>query len=64
MAVKSSLNKNNFIVEIEISIQSLKNLNLLKNDIIETGIYRAQYNQQKDDTFKPTWITWIKTKTI
>lgn len=63
IAVKTSVNKNNFIVEIEISLQSLKDLNLLKNGAIETGIYRAKYNQQEDNTFKPTWITWINPNT-
>ena len=57
------VNKDDFIVEITISLQSLKDLNLLKNGNIETGIYRAKYHQQKDKTFKPTWITWINPNT-
>ncbi|TXD65855.1 endoxylanase [Polaribacter glomeratus] len=61
--VKSTVHKNYFIVEIAISIQSLKDLKLLKNGLIETGIYRAKYNQQKDNSFLPTWITWVNPKT-
>lgn len=61
--VKSSLNQDHFIVEIAISIQSLKDLNLLKNGLIETGIYRAKYKQQKNNTFQPTWITWVNPDT-
>jgi NhaP-type Na+/H+ and K+/H+ antiporter len=61
--VKSTIYKDYFIVEIAISIQSLKDLNLLKDGFIETGIYRAKYNQQQNNTFEPTWITWIDSKT-
>ncbi|WP_166385965.1 carbohydrate-binding family 9-like protein [Polaribacter sp. 11A2H] len=61
--VKSSINKTNFIVEIAISLQSLEALNLLKNGIIETGIYRAKYHKQKEGTFLPTWITWVNPNT-
>ncbi|TXD46791.1 carbohydrate-binding family 9-like protein [Polaribacter sp. IC073] len=61
--VKSSVNKDYFVVEIAISLQSLKDLNLLKDRFIETGIYRAKYNQQKDTSFEPTWITWVNPNT-
>jgi len=61
--VKSTLNKTNFIVEIVISLQSLRALGLLKNGMIETGIYRAKYQKQKDDTFLPIWITWVNPNT-
>jgi len=57
--VKSTRNKNNFIVEIAISIQSLNELNVLKNGLLETGVYRAKYNQQKDNSYLPTWISWV-----
>lgn len=61
--IKSYIDTNFFTVEIAISIQSLKDLNLLKNGIIETGIYRAKYNKQKNNTFKPTWIPWVNPNT-
>ena len=61
--VKTNIAPNYFIVEIAISLQSLKNLNLLKDGFIETGIYRAKYNKQKNNTFKPTWFTWINPNT-
>lgn len=64
ITVKSSINKNNFIVEGEISIKSLKNFNLIKDgNIIETGIYRAKYNTEDNVTFTPTWITWVNPNT-
>jgi NhaP-type Na+/H+ and K+/H+ antiporter len=61
--VKSTVHKDYFIVEVAISIRSLKDLNLLKEGFIETGVYRAKYNQQQNNTFEPTWITWIHPKT-
>jgi hypothetical protein len=63
LEIKSSVESNYFIVEIAISIQSLKDLNLVKNGQIETGVYRAKYNLQKDNTFQPTWITWVNPET-
>lgn len=61
--VKSIMEPDYFIVEIAISLQSLKDLNLLKDEKIETGIYRAKYNQQKDGSFEPTWIPWVDPNT-
>jgi NhaP-type Na+/H+ and K+/H+ antiporter len=61
--VKSYEHKYHFIIEISISIQSLIDLNLLKNGCIETGIYRAKYNKQEDNSFEPTWITWVNPNT-
>jgi len=57
--VKSSVKQSHYIIEIKISIKSLNNLNLIKKGVIETGIYRAKYKKQEDNTFKPTWITWV-----
>ena len=61
--VKSTIESNYFIVEIAISVKSLKDLDLLKNGVLETGIYRAKYNQQKDASFEPTWIPWVNPNT-
>lgn len=58
--VRSVIEDNYFVVQIVISIQSLKNLSLLKEDEIETGIFRAKYNKEKDNSFQPTWISWVK----
>lgn len=61
--VKSSITENHFIVEGKISIDSLVKFDLLKDEKLETGIYRAKYNQQKDESFVPTWITWVNPNT-
>lgn len=63
ITVKSQINSNNFTVEIAISINSLKNLNLIKENKIETGIFRAKYKEFENSIFKPTWITWVNPNT-
>ncbi|WP_299664587.1 carbohydrate-binding family 9-like protein [uncultured Polaribacter sp.] len=63
IAVKSSIHQDHYIVEIVISLQSLRDLNVLKDNSIETGIYRAKYNKTKDKSYQPTWITWINPNT-
>lgn len=61
--VKSSINETYFIVEGAISVKSLEAFNLIKNNKIETGIFRAKYNHKENVGFEPTWLTWIDPKT-
>ena len=57
--VKSSINDDSFTVEGSISISSLKMLNLIKDNKIETGIFRAKYNETEKSIFEPVWISWV-----
>lgn len=61
--VKSQINSNNFTVEIAITIKSLKNLNIIKENKIEIGIFRAKYNKLENSIFEPTWISWVNPNT-
>jgi hypothetical protein len=61
--VRSVMDPNYFIVEIALSIDSLKELGILKNGQLETGIFRAKYKQQESGSYKPIWITWVDPKT-
>jgi hypothetical protein len=63
LIVKSSVKANSFIVEGSISIKSLKSLSLIKNNRIETGIFRAKYIKTQSKSVKPNWITWINPNT-
>lgn len=63
LIVKSQINTDSFTVEIAISISSLKALNLIKDNKIETGIFRAKYYEQENATFEPVWISWINPNT-
>jgi hypothetical protein len=62
LMVKSYFSSNGFSVEGKIGVSSLKELNLLNNNKIETGIYRAKYQKVKE-AFQPTWITWVNPNT-
>lgn len=61
--VKSNITEFGYTVEGAISIVSLKKLNLVKNNIVETGIFRAKYTQNKNQDFEPSWLTWVNPKT-
>ena len=63
LEVKSSINDNSFVVEGAISISSLKMLNLINDDKIETGIFRAKYNEVEKSIFEPVWISWVNPNT-
>lgn len=63
LLVKSSIKSDHFIVEFSVSIQSLKNFHLIKDNVIEAGIYRAKYIKQENKLFEPTWITWVNPNT-
>ena len=43
---------------------SLIEFGLLKDNRIQTGIFRAKYNMQSNGDYKPTWITWIDPNTL
>ena len=61
--LKSSVQEDSFTVEGSISIRSLTDFNLIKNNKIETGIFRAKYAANNKGDFEPTWITWINPNT-
>ncbi|WP_233588599.1 MULTISPECIES: sugar-binding protein [unclassified Flavobacterium] len=63
LVVKSSVQANTFMVEGSISIESLKSLNLIKNNIIETGVFRAKYSKAQNECYEPNWITWVNPNT-
>lgn len=59
LTVKSYINRDNFTVEIVISIISLRKLNLIKGNKIDVGIFRAKYYEQENSNFEPIWISWV-----
>jgi len=61
--VKSSIKESYFSVEGAIGISTLEKLELLKNNKIETGIFRAKYNKGENDSYEPTWIPWVNPNT-
>ena len=63
LEVKSSREENSFTVEGRISIASLKELNLIQNNTIETGVYRAKFSKDENQNYEPTWISWVNPNT-
>ncbi|MGQ7947276.1 carbohydrate-binding family 9-like protein [Flavobacterium sp. WC2509] len=63
LKVQSTIDSSKFTVEISISIQSLKELDLIKDNKIETGIFRAKYKKQQDLSYEPVWISWVNPNT-
>lgn len=63
LVVKSNITNNFFTVEGSITINSLKELQLIKNNTIETGIFRAKYTPLENSEFESTWISWVNPNT-
>ncbi|MFI0429370.1 sugar-binding protein [Mariniflexile sp. HMF6888] len=63
LIVRSSFNSKGFCIEGKISMASLKKLNLLHDNMIETGIYRAKYHKSEKSVYEPIWLTWVNPST-
>ncbi|SEA92539.1 Carbohydrate family 9 binding domain-like [Flavobacterium gillisiae] len=63
ISVKSSKDELSFTVEGAISLDSLNKFTLIKENKIETGIFRAKYNSKQNIHFEPTWISWVHPNT-
>ncbi|MBS7231048.1 endoxylanase [Flavobacterium psychroterrae] len=61
--VKTSKDEISFIVEGRISIQSLKDLNLIKNNALEAGVFSAKFSLAENLQYEPTWISWVDPNT-
>lgn len=60
LIVKASQNSDGYVVELAISKQSLQQLDLIKSNRIECGLFRADCTviNGSDSSFR--WISWIK----
>ncbi|WP_433766078.1 sugar-binding protein [Flavobacterium ginsenosidimutans] len=63
MEIQSVKKQNSFTVAGKISIASLEEFDLIQNNIIETGVYRAKFSQDEKGEYKPTWISWVNPNT-
>lgn len=63
LIVKSNITSGYFTVEGSITINSLQELELIKNYKIETGIFRAKYSKTKNCNYESTWISWVNPNT-
>ncbi len=62
LKVIASENEYGYSVEGIISLSSLRELGLLKNSILEVGLYRAYRMQFPINQAKFKWISWVKPK--
>jgi hypothetical protein len=63
ITVKLYIDCNSFTLEGAIGLASLRKFNLIKNNTIETGIFRAKYNKRENLIFEPTWLSWVNPQT-
>lgn len=63
LEIFSFKNPNSFTVQGKISTASLKELNLIQDNTIEAGVYRAKFSQNENLEYEPTWISWINPNT-
>ncbi len=64
LLIKTASTKNGYIVETAISISSLKELGLLQNNRLMTGLFRAERKSMNEKIARLHWISWINPQTI
>lgn len=63
LEIESSRDKNSFSIKGRISRSSLKELNLIHNNILEVGVFRAKFSKDENLNYEVTWISWINPNT-
>jgi len=60
LIVKANKEADGYSVEVAISKKSLKQLELLKGNVLEAGVYRGDCTEITKDNSKIKWISWVK----
>lgn len=63
LEIKASKEENSFTVQGKISMASLKALNLIQGNSIETGVFRAKFSLIENLQYDATWISWVDPNT-
>ena len=63
LTVKASRTADGYVVEFAISIQSLQDLELLKDDRLQAGLFRAECQGMVAGRADLRWISWIRPRT-
>lgn len=63
LELHASRDENSFCVKGSISMLSLNELNLIHNNILEVGVFRAKFSRDENQNFEPTWISWVNPNT-
>lgn len=56
----SSINENGYVVEGKMTLESLRQLNLLKKNKLQTGLFRGEYFYEKNKVKDINWISWVR----
>jgi hypothetical protein len=62
--IKTAVVKDGYTVEIAISIQTLRELGLLKNKRLRAVLFRAERKSIKEGTAGLHWISWVKPNSV
>ena len=60
LQIRSEYIKNGYKVEGSITMASLKDLNLLKNNELQAGLFRGECLKIRDPESSFSWISWVK----
>jgi hypothetical protein len=63
LELKASQDAVSYSVEGRISLKSLQSLNLVHNNSIETGVFRAKFSPDEHQEYQPTWMPWVNPNT-
>jgi hypothetical protein len=64
LMIKSDYINSGYIVEGSITMASLKDLNLLKNNELQAGLFRGECLKIRDPESSFSWISWIKPESV
>jgi len=60
LIVKANKVADGYTVEVAISKKSLKELQLIKDNVLEAGVYRGDCTEITEDNSKIKWISWVR----
>ena len=58
----SSINVNGYTIEGKITLESLRELNLLQKNKLQAGLFRGEYFYEKNKIKDTKWISWVRPK--
>jgi hypothetical protein len=64
LQIKSDYTDQGYTIEGSITMASLKELNLLKNNELQAGLFRGECLKMRDPESTFSWISWIKPESV
>ncbi len=60
LEIKTSIHDSGYVVEGRISMQSLKEMGILQDGVMLTGLFRGDYYHTSPEETEVRWITWVR----